>query len=122
MQVIRCLLIAPFPDPFLNNDAGKLFLERYDEYVRKAMQWTTDYAIQDNTAGLGAAIVQVDPESDAGEVASFGVFLSNCPHACSTVCNFPAFICRHTLSVDGLHQSRDRGHRGSYDPLSMQGK
>jgi ubiquitin-conjugating enzyme E2 S len=31
MQVIRCLLIVPFPESSLNDEAGKLFMESYDE-------------------------------------------------------------------------------------------
>ena len=35
LQVIRCLLIVPFPESSLNDEAGKLFMESYDEYVRR---------------------------------------------------------------------------------------
>ena len=31
LQVIRCLLIVPFPESSLNDEAGKLFMESYDE-------------------------------------------------------------------------------------------
>lgn len=34
--VIRCLLIIPFPESSLNDEAGKLFMESYDEYARRA--------------------------------------------------------------------------------------
>ena len=36
LQVIRCLLIIPFPESSLNEEAGKLFMEDYNEYFRKA--------------------------------------------------------------------------------------
>ncbi|KAK6147799.1 hypothetical protein DH2020_018711 [Rehmannia glutinosa] len=36
--VIRCLLIEPFPESALNEQAGKMLLEDYDEYARHASQ------------------------------------------------------------------------------------
>eukprot|EP01138_Halocafeteria_seosinensis_P012183 gb/GECG01012451.1/.p1 GENE.gb/GECG01012451.1/~~gb/GECG01012451.1/.p1 ORF type:complete len:230 (+),score=23.81 gb/GECG01012451.1/:1-690(+) len=44
LQVIRCLLIVPFPESSLNEDAGKLFMESYDEYYRKATLMTKIHA------------------------------------------------------------------------------
>jgi hypothetical protein len=36
LSVIRCLLIFPFPESSLNDEAGKLFMESYDEYSKRA--------------------------------------------------------------------------------------
>lgn len=36
LGVIRCLLIVPFPESSLNDEAGKLFMESYEEYARRA--------------------------------------------------------------------------------------
>jgi len=36
LSVIRCLMIVPFPESSLNDEAGKLFMESYDEYVKRA--------------------------------------------------------------------------------------
>ena len=36
LSVIRCLLIVPFPESSLNDEAGKLFMESYGEYSRRA--------------------------------------------------------------------------------------
>jgi len=36
LNVIRCLMIVPFPESSLNDEAGKLFMESYDEYARRA--------------------------------------------------------------------------------------
>eukprot|EP00397_Hematodinium_sp_SG-2012_P014763 GEMP01015021.1.p1 GENE.GEMP01015021.1~~GEMP01015021.1.p1 ORF type:complete len:192 (-),score=20.55 GEMP01015021.1:2389-2934(-) len=36
LQVIRCLLIEPFPESALNQEAGKLFMESYDDFARQA--------------------------------------------------------------------------------------
>jgi len=39
-QVIRCLLIIPFPESSLNEEAGRLFLENYQEYFKLAKIYT----------------------------------------------------------------------------------
>lgn len=36
LTVIRCLLIVPFPESSLNDEAGKNFMDSYDEYARRA--------------------------------------------------------------------------------------
>ena len=36
LSVIRCLLIVPFPESSLNDEAGKLFMESYDEFSKRA--------------------------------------------------------------------------------------
>lgn len=36
LQVVRCLLIEPFPESALNEQAGKMLLENYEEYARHA--------------------------------------------------------------------------------------
>ena len=44
LQVIRCLLIVPFPESSLNDEAGKLFMESYDEYASRARLMTQVHA------------------------------------------------------------------------------
>ena len=36
LAVIRCLMIVPFPESSLNDEAGKLFMESYGEYSKRA--------------------------------------------------------------------------------------
>jgi len=43
MQVIKCLLIIPFPESSLNQEAGKLFMEDYNEYFKIAKIFTQIY-------------------------------------------------------------------------------
>lgn len=43
-EVIRCLLIIPFPESSLNDEAGKLFMENYEEYAKHAKMITDLYA------------------------------------------------------------------------------
>ena len=45
LQVVRCLLIVPFPESALNEDASKLFLESYDEYAKRAALLTSIHAM-----------------------------------------------------------------------------
>ena len=42
--MIRCLLIIPFPESSLNEEAAKLFMENYEEYARHAKIYTNVYA------------------------------------------------------------------------------
>lgn len=44
LQVIRCLLIVPFPESSLNDEAGRLFMDSYEEYARRARIWTNIHA------------------------------------------------------------------------------
>ena len=44
LQVIRCLLIVPFPESALNEEASRLFLESYEEYARRAALMTSVHA------------------------------------------------------------------------------
>ena len=43
-QVIKCLLIIPFPQSALNEEAGKLFMEDYEAFFKHAKMFTTIYA------------------------------------------------------------------------------
>lgn len=36
LNVIRCLLIVPFPESSLNDEAGRLFMESYTEYYKRS--------------------------------------------------------------------------------------
>ncbi|KZV27387.1 hypothetical protein F511_02496, partial [Dorcoceras hygrometricum] len=44
--VIRCLLIEPFPDSALNDQAGKMLRENYDEYAKHARLYTEIHALK----------------------------------------------------------------------------
>ena len=56
LMVIRCLLIEPFPESALNEEAGKLLLEDYDEYFRRAKMYTSIHAKPETSkADAGAA-------------------------------------------------------------------
>lgn len=44
LQVIRCLLIQPNPESALNEEAGKLLLDNYDDYSKRAALMTKIHA------------------------------------------------------------------------------
>lgn len=44
LGVIRCLLIIPFPESSLNEEAGKMFMDDYQEYARMAKLITKIHA------------------------------------------------------------------------------
>jgi len=46
LAVIRCLLIVPFPESSLNDEAGKLFMESYEEYAKRARLMADIHGIQ----------------------------------------------------------------------------
>lgn len=45
LAVIRCLLIEPNPESALNEEAGKLLLESYEQYFKRASMLTKLYSI-----------------------------------------------------------------------------
>ena len=55
LQVIRCLLIVPFPESALNEEASKLFLDSYDEYAKRAKLMTSIHAKKGAEATPGDA-------------------------------------------------------------------
>lgn len=66
--VVRCLLIEPFPESALNEQAGKLLLENYDEYARHARLYTGIHAKPKSKSKSGAisestTALNVDPSS-----------------------------------------------------------
>ncbi|PKA65796.1 Ubiquitin-conjugating enzyme E2 22 [Apostasia shenzhenica] len=76
--VVRCLLIEPFPESALNEQAGKMLLEDYDEYARHARLYTGIHAIKPKYKQKTGAIsestsaLNVDPTSTVnGDKAPF---------------------------------------------------
>jgi ubiquitin-conjugating enzyme E2 S len=55
LQVIRCLLIVPFPESALNEEAGKLIMESYEEYAEHARMMTQVHAQRQAPARQPAA-------------------------------------------------------------------
>lgn len=71
LQVIRCLLIVPFPESSLNDEAGKLFMESYDEFARRARIMTEVHAEQISHGDSGVAKLAVySLAADAGSTST----------------------------------------------------
>ena len=64
LQVVRCLLINPFPESALNEEAGKLFMEDYEEYSKKARMYAEVHASK-KKGGEGASDEAGEGEGDA---------------------------------------------------------
>mmetsp|Transcript_72617 Transcript_72617/g.200363 ORF Transcript_72617/g.200363 Transcript_72617/m.200363 type:complete len:195 (+) Transcript_72617:1333-1917(+) len=60
LQVIRCLLIEPFPQSALNEEAGRLFMESYSEYAAHAAMVNRVHAVQLLPAGASEDVVEED--------------------------------------------------------------
>lgn len=72
LAVIRCLLLEPFPESSLNEDAGKLFMESYEEYCKRARLHADVHGRKQSTAA------KVKPEMEETRV------LQNASHNSST--------------------------------------
>ncbi|KAF6251768.1 ubiquitin-conjugating enzyme/RWD-like protein [Scenedesmus sp. NREL 46B-D3] len=76
LQVIRCLLIEPYPESALNEEAGKALLEDYADYEKHARLMTSLHAQQHAAAkrhmplttstGANASSSGAGPAADAG--------------------------------------------------------
>eukprot|EP01038_Epipyxis_sp_PR26KG_P011752 gene11752-15725_t len=49
LQIIRCLLIVPFPESSLNDEAGKMFMDSYEEFFTRARIMTEVHALPSET-------------------------------------------------------------------------
>ncbi|KAF8947042.1 hypothetical protein BGZ47_010480 [Haplosporangium gracile] len=70
LLVVKCLLIYPNPESALNEEAGRLLLERYDDYARHAVLMTGIHA---QSAGKDA----FPPTKRAGAEAQEGLKVSD---------------------------------------------
>ena len=74
LQVIRCLLIVPFPESSLNDEAGKLFMESYEEFARRARIMTDVHAERNGDITGASKLAVVGSANEAGdEVNVFGI-------------------------------------------------
>ena len=69
LMVVRCLLIAPFPESALNEEAAKMLLEEYEEYFKRARMLTGIHARNDKRAAPMANATNLlgDEEGAHGE-------------------------------------------------------
>lgn len=62
-QVIKCLLIIPFPQSALNEEAGKLFMDDYEQFIKIAKLFTSIHAKSNNNS-------KINKEEDQKELIS----------------------------------------------------
>ncbi|KAK9837349.1 hypothetical protein WJX81_008243 [Elliptochloris bilobata] len=77
LLVVRCLLVEPFAESALNEEAGKLLLESYKDYARHAALMTSIHAQPAKrpmplTAAGGANAVNAQDETSSGGGAGAG--------------------------------------------------
>lgn len=75
LQVIRCLLIVPFPESSLNDEAGRLFMESYSEYERRCKVWVSVHAsksLSGEACSGGGGTVKGGAKVQGGKVAKPG--------------------------------------------------
>ncbi len=68
IQTIKCLLIYPNPESALNEEAGKLLLEHYDDFSRHAKMMTEIHAKP--TRASSSRTDPLSPENSEGEHSS----------------------------------------------------
>jgi ubiquitin-conjugating enzyme E2 S len=79
LQVIRCLLIVPFPESSLNDEAGKLFMDSYDEFARRARLMTEVHALDeteengDDSNGEGCGTEEASSEKVSAGAEQVGL-------------------------------------------------
>jgi len=66
LQVIRCLLIAPFPESALNEEAARMLLHEYDEYFARARMLTGIHAGRLAAAAAGPGLVMSNATNTLG--------------------------------------------------------
>merc|ERR1719208_788015 len=55
LLTVKCLLIVPNPESALNEEAGKLLLERYDDYCSRARLFTEIHARSESKGAAAAS-------------------------------------------------------------------
>lgn len=58
-QVIRCLLIVPFPESSLNDEAGRQFMDSYEDYAKRARLMTSVHAMPKVASSAGGEVMEV---------------------------------------------------------------
>ncbi|KAJ1260227.1 hypothetical protein BS78_10G216200 [Paspalum vaginatum] len=67
LLVVRCLLIEPFPESALNEQAGKMLLENYEEYARHARLYTGIHALKSKNKPKTGAISESTTALNVGQ-------------------------------------------------------
>lgn len=71
LLTIKCLLIVPNPESALNEEAGKLLLEDYDDYCRRAKMMTEIHARVNQMKETGNKSPAPDDSDDGPQTKKF---------------------------------------------------
>ena len=63
-QTVKCLLIYPNPESALNEEAGKLLLEHYDDYSRHARLITSIHAQRPSSSSTTIDDASADAQTE----------------------------------------------------------
>merc|ERR1712110_645943 len=71
LLTIKCLLIVPNPESALNEEAGKLLLERYDDYCTRAKLYTDIHAkaVQSKPSSTSSTTTETSDEASGNKKA-----------------------------------------------------
>lgn len=70
LMIVRCLLIVPNAESALNAEAGRLLLENYDEFARRAALWTRIHAKPRKEGGSSSSAAGDDACASAAPASS----------------------------------------------------
>ena len=70
LLTIKCLLIVPNPESALNEEAGKLLLERYDDYCSRAKLFTEIHARTESKGAAAASSSSSAPSSASSSTST----------------------------------------------------
>ena len=70
LLTVKCLLIVPNPESALNEEAGKLLLERYDDYCSRARLFTEIHARSESKGAAATASSSSSAPSSASSSTS----------------------------------------------------
>ncbi|CAN7036832.1 unnamed protein product [Brassica oleracea var. botrytis] len=116
LSVVRCLLIEPFPESALNEQAGKMLLENYEEYARHARLYTGIHAkpkpkfktgaISESTTALNVG----QPNNETpGAIPSSVADINRVITATEQIANLPVAAAAGSASVATTTQKREAG-------------
>ena len=70
LLTIKCLLIVPNPESALNEEAGKLLLERYDDYCSRAKLFTEIHARSESKGAAASTSSSSAPSSASSSTST----------------------------------------------------
>uniref|UniRef100_A0ACD5YHX5 Uncharacterized protein n=1 Tax=Avena sativa TaxID=4498 RepID=A0ACD5YHX5_AVESA len=90
LLVVRCLLIEPFPESALNEQAGKMLLENYEDYARHARLYTSIHALKPKSKAKTGTISESTTAVNVDQSSK---------NLCETEPSAPTALCATTAAV-----------------------